>query len=223
MRRFPVGNLLPPGAGAFPASRLATSILKDLHGVEIGGSAGNPFGLRTINVDVVDHRQNDTNYAVEQRRVCGDVMAVDRLAVGNRLPFADQEYDYVIASHVIEHFYDPISAIVEWVRVSRRFVYLIVPHRDRTFDRARDCTCVAELVARYAETGQEEHEDRHWSVWRTEDFVELIEFLELPIFAVQDSDDKIGNGFTVVIGDLTDLDRSALSRRLATLKTSRGQ
>lgn len=222
IRRFPVGNLLPPGAGAFPASKLATSVLRDMQGVEIGGSAGNPFGLMTINVDVVDHLAANTAYAVEQRRVCGAVMPVDRLAAGNRLPFVDQEYDFVIASHVIEHFYDPISAIAEWVRVSRRFVYLIVPHSDRTFDRCRASTEVTELVARYAEEDQQEREDRHWSVWRTKDFVKLIEFLELPIFAVQDSDDKIGNGFTVVIGDLSNLDRTALNRRLAKLKSADG-
>ncbi len=40
----------------------------------------------------------------------------------------------------------------------------------------------------------------HCSVWITEDFVELIRWLGWNILHVQDTDDKVGNGFTVVVG-----------------------
>ncbi len=42
--------------------------------------------------------------------------------------------------------------------------------------------------------------DDHCSVWITEDFVELIHWLGWNILHVQDTDDKVGNGFTIVIG-----------------------
>ena len=39
----------------------------------------------------------------------------------------------------------------------------------------------------------------HWSAWRTGDFVELVKRLKFNIVAIQDVDDKVGNGFTVVV------------------------
>ena len=38
----------------FPESALAHKYLDGLKGIEIGGSAHNPFGLDTINVDYTD-------------------------------------------------------------------------------------------------------------------------------------------------------------------------
>ncbi len=204
-----MGAMLPQGVGQFPRSRLASECLKDLQGMEIGGSAANAFELDTRNVDVVDHQQVDSIYAWEQRRVCGKVMPVEIIAAGDSLPMVDASTDFVIASHVIEHFYNPIAAILEWVRVSKRFVYIIAPHKDRTLDRHRAVTRIGELAQRFREPKtSDSFKDQHWSVWRTEDFVELIEFLELPIQAVQDRDDKIGNGFIVVIGDLANWNRA---------------
>ena len=202
-RQIGLQNVVPAGWGKFPRSRLATRRLGTLKGIEIGGSAPNAFGLDTRNVDVVDHQTQQTPYAREQLRFCGEIMPVDIIAPGNDLPMRDEQEEFVIASHVIEHFYDPISAILEWVRVAERFVLIIAPHRDRTPDRTRDVTSIEELVSRYQQP-KETHptEDTHWSVWRTEDFVRLIEFLGLPIDTVQDVDDKVGNGFAVLIGDL---------------------
>lgn len=187
-----------------PRSELARRMLTGLKGIEIGGAACNDFGLDTINVDVVDHHLHDTPYAREQMRVCGAILPVDVLAPGNALPFPEKSYDFVLASHVIEHFYDPIAVIDEWVRVARRYVYLVVPHKDRTCDRLRPITSTDEIFRRHRnppppEAGQ----DKHWSVWRTGDFEDLIHRMGLPLAAVQDQDDKAGNGFTIVIGDLS--------------------
>ena len=66
----------------------------------------------------------------------------------------------------------------EWLRVSRRYVVLVVPHRDRTFDRDRPLTPVAELVERHR-SGFTSDEDRHWSVWTAETSLELCERLGL--------------------------------------------
>jgi hypothetical protein len=209
---------LPEGWGRFPRSRLARELLSGLEGLEIGGSAANDFGLRTRNVDVCNHLLEDTIYAAEQRRLCGQVMPVDLLAPGDQLSVLDASVDFVISSHAIEHFYDPVRTIVEWVRVSRRYVYIVAPHRDRMFDRNRPVSTPVELIERYARPRPRNADcDAHWSVWRTQDFVDLIKLLRLPIAAVQDSDDKIGNGFTVVIGDLAQFDRSEWAAHVATL------
>ncbi len=89
----------------FRESELAHLYLDGLRGIEIGGAAHNPFGLNTINVDRISHTSLGFEpYALEQVRLCGEVLPVDVVAPGDKLPFADKSYDFVISSHVIEHF-----------------------------------------------------------------------------------------------------------------------
>jgi SAM-dependent methyltransferase len=123
---------------------------------------------------------------------------VDVVARGDDLPFADDSQDFVLASHVIEHIPDPIAALHEWVRVARRYVFLVVPHRDRTFDRDRPLTPLAELVERHA-SGLRSDEDQHWTVWVGESFLELCRHLDLAVVDYRDPDCRGGNGFVVVI------------------------
>ncbi len=125
-------------------------------------------------------------------------MPIDLVAPGDDLPFKDKTVDFVLASHVIEHFPDPVKALLEWERVARRYVFVVAPHRDRTFDAERPLTTVDELLERHA-TGFTSDEDRHWSVWTCESFVELCERIGLRVVETEDPDRKVGNGFAVVI------------------------
>jgi len=175
---------------------LAVRYLGGLSGVEIGGSAHNRFPVDAINID--RYAQMDTIYKDEERRLSGKALAVDIVAPGDDLPLKDNSVDFVLASHVIEHLPDPIKALLEWQRVASRYIFLIVPHRDRTFDSGRELTPVNELVERH-ETGFSSEEDRHWSVWSCESFVELCERVGLKVVETEDPDTKVGNGFAVVI------------------------
>jgi glycosyltransferase involved in cell wall biosynthesis/SAM-dependent methyltransferase len=181
-------------------SLLAHRLLDGLEGIEIGGAAHNPFGLKTRNVDFTD--QLDTIFKKAEIVGCGEAMPVDIVAPGDDLPLEDSSVDFVISSHVMEHFAEPIKALKEWHRVVRPggYIFVIAPHKNRTFDRNRERTTLAELIDRH-ETGNvpDNPDAGHCSVWITEDFVELINYLGWPIVAVQDFDDKVGNGFTVVI------------------------
>lgn len=224
-------------------SNLATRYLENLHGVEIGASTENSFGLkRSINVDFSDEQGG-----LWQSPSCAPAV-VNIVASGDDLPFKSDTLDYVLSSHVIEHFFDPVKALKEWHRVIRPggYIFLIAPHRDRTFDNHREPTPVAELLARHsgevlpthyarpldpaAVTAAGKHrwgpdweapvqvlvKDRkqalepgwvyyaeddhhHWSVWRTADFLALVRQLGFAVVEYQDVDDKVGNGFTVVI------------------------
>jgi len=140
----------------------------------------------------------DTIYKQEEWRLSGRKRRVDIVASGDDLPFADDAFDFVFASHVIEHFADPIRALKEWVRVARKYVVLVAPHRDRTFDRDRELTTTAELVSRH-EHGATPDTDAHWSVWTLESFLELCDHLGLEVVDSLDPDDKVGNGFMVAI------------------------
>jgi SAM-dependent methyltransferase len=57
---------------------------------------------------------------------------------------ADNSYDFVLSSHNLEHFANPVKALYEWKRVIRRGGGLIVllPDYRRTFDHRRTPTSV---------------------------------------------------------------------------------
>ena len=182
----------------FKESALAHQLLDGLEGLEIGGSAHNSFGLKTRNVDFT----NDlTSFKQEEIKLCGTALPVDIVSPGDQLPLADNSVDFVVSSHVIEHFPDPFKALREWYRVVKPggYLYIIAPHKERTFDKERPRSTLAELIERHETGKQPETLNEHCSVWITEDFVELIHWLGWNILHLQDVDDKVGNGFTVVV------------------------
>ncbi len=192
--------LLPLRVGWWLGQRgeyeLAARYLRDLSGVEIGGSAHNRFQVDAINID--RYEEMDTVYKQEERRLSGRALDVDIVAPGDDLPLEDKSVEFVLASHVIEHFPDPIKALLEWERVASRYLFIVVPHRDRTFDSDRELTTPDELIERH-EAGFTSDEDRHWSVWSCESFVELCQRIGLKVVETEDPDKKVGNGFAVVI------------------------
>jgi SAM-dependent methyltransferase len=179
-------------------SKFVTSYLKGLKGIEIGASAHNRYFLDAINVD--RFASMDTPYKQDERRLVLHTAKVDVVAQGDELPFAEDSYDFVFSSHVIEHFPDPIRALYEWMRVARRYVVVVAPHRDRTFDADRELTSSDELLERHAEgLVSDEETPTHWSVWTRESFLEFCERTGLRVLDSLDPDDKVGNGFAVVI------------------------
>ena len=201
LKRTILKHIRPRPKTVFPQSRLAHSYLDGLQGLEIGGSAHNPFGLNTQNVDYC--AEPDTTFKKEEIKLCGKALRVDIVAPGDALPVPDSSQDFVISSHVIEHFFDPIKALEEWLRVvvPGGYVFIIAPHKERTFDKDLARTTLSELIDRHtgkiAKPPMDSH--AHYSVWITEDFLELCRYLKLDVIEFQDIDDKVGNGFTVVI------------------------
>jgi len=176
--------------------KLFHSYLDGLKGVEIGGSAHNDFKVDVLNVD--RYAEMDTVYKDAERELWGRAKAVDIIAPGHELPLEDDSFDFVLASHVIEHIPDPIAALKEWARVARRYIVLVVPHRDRTFDRDRPLTPLSELIERH-ESGFTSAEDRHWTVWTCETFLELCDHIGFEVLEARDPDARDGNGFAVIL------------------------
>lgn len=178
------------------------------HGLEIGGSAHNPFGLNTSNVDLTD--SVDTVFKRGEIEVCGSALPVDIVASGDALPVPDASQDFVVSSHVLEHFANPVKALLEWYRVVRPggVIFMIVPHKERTFDAKCPRTPLRHLIDDYENDATESHPDSggcHDHVWITDDVVELVTWmterfgLDWKLAEVQDVDDKVGNGFTIVL------------------------
>lgn len=184
----------------FRESALAHKLLDGLRGLEIGGSAHNAFGLNTLNVDYTD--DYTTTFKQHEVELAGEFMKVDIVASGDDLPLKDETVDFVISSHVIEHFYDPVKAIQEWLRVVRPggYVFIIAPHLDRIGKAATPRTLPEEIIARHEHPNPPKVDlHGHYSCWKPQDFVGFCKHYGWKIVAVQNTDDKVGNGFTVVI------------------------
>lgn len=209
-------------------SALAHRYLDDLVGVEIGGSAHNPFNLpNCINVDYTDSM--DTIFKQAEFNICGDKLPVDVVAYGENLPFEDESYDYVISSHVIEHIFDPIAAMIEWNRVIKKggYIFTICPIRELVPGEERPVTTLQELIDRHEgklkpenikmsahqhwEINEDEQlpvkyiqgildnqETGHFTVFDLKLFVDMCNYIGLFVVKTQAVDDKVGNGFTVI-------------------------
>ena len=184
----------------FPESALAHQLLDGLTGIQVGGSAHNDFGLDTINVDYCGDM--DTIFKKAEIELCGEALPVDVVANGDNIPVENKSFDFVISSHVIEHFFDPIKAIKEWMRIARKYVYIICPQPDADpTDRGKLITGLQELVQRH--TGgipfPEVDDHRHWTRWTCETFRDMCAAYGWHVSHWQNIDDKVGNGFAVVI------------------------
>jgi len=180
-------------------SELAHKYLDGLKGIEIGGGAHNPFNIKDcINVD---YTKEMTVFQTRQIKDCGEYLNVDIVANGDELPFEDDSLDYVLSSHVIEHFKNPIKTLKEWIRVVKPggYIFTICPHKERTIDRNKPRTTLNELIERDLNPSDDFDDHRHWTIWVTEDMVELCNYLGYNVIEYHDKDDKVGNGFTVII------------------------
>lgn len=189
----------------FPESALAHKLCIG-RGLEIGGAAHNPFGLNTVNVDITDSME--TIFKQEEARLCGHKMKVDIVAPGDDIPLPGGSQDFIVSSHVLEHFTNPIKALVEWYRLVRPggIIFMIIPHKERTFDQPFPRTTLQHLIDDFDNNTVTAHPvvNGHDHRWITEDICELVHWMaeidmEWDIVEVQDVDDKAGNGFTVVI------------------------
>ena len=195
-------------------SKLVNKYLSGLHGIEIGGASFADFGINAININIVSNSDNvKSNYSdFEEYKWVGYFKNVNLVCNGDQLPFKDGTVDFVFSSHVIEHFYDPISALLEWNRVVKDggYIFLIVPHKERTFDKDRKRTTLEELISRHIKplsANVQYNYFEHHSVWITEDFLELCKYLNLNVIDYQDIDDAKslftdefnGLGFSIVI------------------------
>jgi SAM-dependent methyltransferase len=208
----------------FKESALAHKYLDGLQGIEIGGSAHNPFGLNTRNVDY----SADMNTVFKQAEydLCGEKLPVDIVAYGDHLPLDDRSVDFVISSHVIEHIFDPIKALKEWYRVTRwgGYIFTIAPITKYVPGEKRPTTSLEELLKRHYGIIKEDQiiaqvvkdhdgilaekiiegilydtKHGHWTVWDLPLFEQICDMLNFNIVETQEIDDKVGNGFTVVI------------------------
>jgi SAM-dependent methyltransferase len=185
----------------FPESAAVHRYLDGLQGVEIGGSAHNAFGVDARNVDYC--ADMTTVFKLGEIELCGEAMPVDIVASGDELPLDDKSVDFVLSSHVIEHFWDPIKTLFEWRRVARKYIVIICPQRGALpSDISKPLTSLHQLYCRNRGTKVRSPEDDphgHHSRWTSVTFRRMCEACGFKVIEVLDPDDKVGNGFMVVL------------------------
>lgn len=71
---------------------------------------------------------------------------------------SDNSYEFVLSSHNLEHFANPVKALKEWKRITRPSgsLILVLPDYRRTFDHRRIPTPVEHMLEDYAHNVKED-------------------------------------------------------------------
>jgi SAM-dependent methyltransferase len=165
--------------GRMECYNLALSLVEGKKGLEIGGPTdvfqtlhqpSKIYGWQTP-LPIYDHvgsldncnfsretlwASHDESYHFSARRPQGKVIIADGSALS---PIGDATYDFVLSSHNLEHFANPVKALKEWKRVTRPngALILVLPDYRRTFDRRRTPTPVQHMLDDYAQnTGEDD-------------------------------------------------------------------
>jgi SAM-dependent methyltransferase len=167
-------------------------------------------------------------------------MTVRKIENAWQLPFVDDQFDFLLSSHCLEHCPDAIRTLMEWRRVVRPGgrLALILPHAFRTFDCGRVLTTMAHHIEDYEKAvglddpaPWEEFErvsipaqprywldypearlpdgrtNRRWvyengcihyHVWRTQEMIELLRYVNCRVLFSQDKMGQRHDSFVVV-------------------------
>lgn len=60
-------------------------------------------------------------------------------------------FDFICASHVFEHLYNPVKVLVHWFNAIKEngYIFLVIPDKEHTFDKPREVTTVDHLINDY--------------------------------------------------------------------------
>lgn len=167
-----LSGLLAGQAKSFPACK---HLLAGRHGIEIGGPSPAFAARRQFPVYPIVGSLDNCNFsnvtvwegAIEggrtfkfDRNKPAGTQYVGEASKMARFPSAI--YDFVLASHVLEHIANPILAVSEWTRLlkDQGVLVLLLPHKDKTFDHRRPVTTLEHLIEDFI-TGKGEDDMTH--------------------------------------------------------------
>lgn len=126
-------------------------------GLEIGGPSGIFRATHLLPVYAACARIDVCNFSSENiwttpkddQRFEGHLGAKFTAEASDLSLIGDETYDFVIASHVLEHTANPLLALQEWKRVLRPegVLLLVVPDKRVSFDRRREFTSFHHIEA----------------------------------------------------------------------------
>ena len=134
---------------------LLTKITKEKNGIEIGGpsNTGKIIYANSSNVDNVifskntvwSNHTNEYNYFPGKK---GKVIINDAVNISH---VENQTYDFVFASHCLEHIANPLKAVSEWLRITKSegYIIMILPEKSQCFDHKRKISNFKTLLTQY--------------------------------------------------------------------------
>lgn len=142
-------------------------------GIEIGALTSPLRVPPDVRVRQVDHKSRDALIRDEgpalaragvDPRAIPEIHSVDSAETLGE--FSDNEVDFVIANHVLEHLEDPVRALKNMLRVVRPggVLFLTLPDARRTFDASRSRTTVEHLYRDHLH-GPEVSRRAHYEEW----------------------------------------------------------
>jgi SAM-dependent methyltransferase len=155
--------------GHLSCFNLALSLVKGRAGLEIGGPSAVfrewyrplPIYREVSSLDNCDVSRITTwashsdVYAFDSRKAAGKNIFCD----GSDLSIVSgNSYDFILSSHNLEHFANPIKALKEWQRVTKPGggLVLVLPDCTKTFDHRRDPTAVSHMLEDFDHDTQED-------------------------------------------------------------------
>lgn len=167
LRRFPQATIRRIGRRRCAGYSIIEPHVTGQYGLEIGGSSGIfcgnhliPVYDRCARIDSCDFSSQTLWQHAANRREFGARLGRRFVAEACDLStIPDGAYDFVLASHVMEHLANPLRALQEWKRVLRPngTVLVVVPQRETTFDRHRPIASFDHIEADFkAGTGEDD-------------------------------------------------------------------
>lgn len=137
-----------------------SELLKDKEGLELGGPSVffHPSGIYTVpkkldNVIFTESTlwnvtKKNTDYTFNGKTVPGKVFISDIVDLNI---IKDKSYDFIFASHILEHVVNPLKGLSEITRVLKDdgICILILPWKETTFDHKRPISSFSKLLDNY--------------------------------------------------------------------------
>jgi SAM-dependent methyltransferase len=164
-----IDRVLIATQGRLSCYRLAVSLVEGKRGLEIGGPSEvfqgwyRPLFIyhRVGSLDNCDFSRTTAWSSHADSFRFSHFKRPGRTFVCDGSNLADVEngsYDFVLSSHNLEHFANPVKALKEWQRVLRPggSLILVLPHYLKTFDHRRTLTPVAHMIEDFERNTRED-------------------------------------------------------------------
>ena len=191
-------------------------------GIELGAAAHNPFDLPDclfvgtcdgVNYLYPEDMRDYECYRDAQVDLSGDLVKIDMLGDFQDLDADDEQFDYVISSHVIEHVPNLIAAYIESYRVLKNggVFFCIFPKRTaEPTDATRPLTTLEEMIEAYENkvdmtTVPKNSWRCHYQVFSLQNMIRAVNYINSEglgnwlIECVEETDTKVSNGHTIVL------------------------
>ncbi len=158
-----------------PNYRMYQSLISGKVGLEVGGPSGGFTKNGFLPIYDVARKVDGCNFSSNTVWE-GNITEGHHYRYGNKVGhqfiadasdlsiISNEQYDFILSSHSLEHIANPIKALNDWKRVLRSdgYLILILPHKDLTFDRKRPVTKLDHLISDF-DNNTPETDDTHFA------------------------------------------------------------